>query len=109
MAHRVTRLSASFLFTNAHKQHNKDKTPFKLYFYQAEKDWKMLTYEQQRMWGNKALELSVSDSWKFFHGVDMALKCIPVDDKSMRRQLLDLRNFACINLYLLCKDLFEQQ
>ena len=109
MSDRLTKLSASFLYTNAHKQHNRDKGPYKLYYFEAQKDYGRLTYEQRRVWSDKAVELSVSNDWKFFHGLDVALKCIPVDDKQMKRQLLDLRNFACLNLYFLCKDIFEQQ
>ena len=80
-----------------------------MYYYRAQRDYNQLTYEQRRMWSDKALALSGSNDWRFFHGVDIALKCIPVDDKQMKRQLLDLRNIACVNLYFLCKDLFEQQ
>ena len=109
MADRLTKLSASFLYTNAHKQHNNDRSPYKLYYYQAEKDYNRLTYEQKRAWSDKAVEVSLSNDWKFFHGLDIALKCVPIEDRLMKRRLLDLRNFACLNLYFLCNEIFEQQ
>ena len=68
MSDRLTKLSALFLYTNAHKQHNNDKGPYKLYYYQAEKDYNHLTYEQKRAWSDKALEVSGQMTGSFFLG-----------------------------------------
>ena len=109
MAERLTRLSGLFLYVNAHKQHNQDKTAFKTYYPLAQKDFQKLSFEKRNFWNKVAASMSSSNDWLFFHGCDTALKCLPCDDKLMRRQLLDFRNFACINLYFVCKDIFEQQ
>ena len=70
--------------------------------------WSLKTEEDVRVWVDRARDLRRSEVGKWFMSLDVALKKAPALSIMERRLILDMREWAAVDMWLLCTDLLEE-
>lgn len=108
MTANTTFFSGHFLFVNAHKQYHRDRNPYRIYYKIADVAYKKMSHENRALWDKFADDIRMTDEAHIFLGIDTALKYATWQEEKIKKQLLALRNFACMLLYYKCFDLLMQ-